>query len=327
MKSLKFALSILVLAILAGCQNVEFKKSSGGVPYKIFSGTKKGDSVRAGTIVKYQVIQKIKDSVIYSSYERKRPEYFQTRPTEGKAAYSNIKSTVEEIISKSKEGDSIYLVQATDSLMKDNPQQTMFKKGQQLVTTIRIEKVYKSEAEANADYLKEQAAGYEENKKQGLTSFRKDTAAQASIQKDDKVIGDYLKSHNIQAEKNEWGIYIERLTPGQGPKPKFGQYSNVNYKGMHLSGEPFDQGTMPVQVGVSQVVYGFMEGVSQMSKGEKARVYIPSMLGYGPQGSPPKIGPNEILIFELNVLDITDTAPEAPQRQPVQQPAENKRPK
>ena len=96
---------------------------------------------------------------------------------------------------------------------------------------------------------------------------------------------------------------------------------------MHLSGEPFDQGTMPVQVGVSQVVYGFMEGVSQMSKGEKARVYIPSMLGYGPQGSPPKIGPNEILIFELNVLDITDTAPEAPQRQPVQQPAENKRPK
>ena len=67
MKSLKFALSILVLAILAGCQNVEFKKSSGGVPYKIFSGTKKGDSVRAGTIVKYQVIQKIKDSVIYSS--------------------------------------------------------------------------------------------------------------------------------------------------------------------------------------------------------------------------------------------------------------------
>jgi len=334
MKSSKIVLSILAVSILfAACQSVEFRKSSGGVPYKIFS-SKKGDSARAGTIVKYEVTQKIKDSVIYSSYERKHPEYFQVRPAGEKATYSNIKATVEEVISKAKEGDSIYLTQATDSLIKENPQQTAFKKGQQLVTTIRIEKVYKSEAEANADYMKEQAAGYEENKKQGLASFKKDTAAQASIQRDDKEIEDYLKAHNIQAEKNEWGLYIERLTPGGGPKPKFGEYSNVNYKGMDLSGEVFDQGTMPVQVGVSQVVYGFMEGVSQLTKGEKARIYIPSMLGYGPQGSPPRIKPNEILIFELQVLDITDKAPAQPQQpqvqpqqQPVQQPTDNKKQK
>ena len=327
MKSSKIIVGILSMAIaFTACQNVEFKKSSGGVPYKIFSSSKKGDSVRSGSIIKYQVIQKIKDSILYSSYERKKPEYFQLRPVMEKAAYSNIKATVEEIISKTKEGDSIYLVQATDSLIKQNPQQTMFKKGQQLVTTIRIEKVYKTEAEANADFLKEQAAGYDENKKQGLASFKKDTAAQASIQRDDKLIDDYLKSHNIQAEKNEWGIYIERLVPGQGPKPKFGQYSNVNYKGMNLSGEVFDQGTMPVQVGMSQVVYGFMEGVSQLSKGEKARVYIPSILGYGPQGSPPKIQPNQVLVFELEVLDITDTAP-AQQQQPVQLPTDDKKQK
>jgi FKBP-type peptidyl-prolyl cis-trans isomerase FkpA len=323
MKSSKIIVGILSMAIaFSACQNVEFKKSSGGVPYKIFS-SKKGDSVRPGTIIKYQVVQKTKDSILYSSYERKKPEYFQCQPATDKAAYGNIKATVEEIISKTKEGDSIYLVQSTDSLMKQNPQQTMFKKGQEVVTTIRIEKVYKSEADANADFLKVQAAGYDENKKQGLAGFKKDTAAQASIQKDGRVIEDYLKAHNLQAEKNEWGIYIERLRPGQGPKPKFGQYSNVNYKGMDLSGQVFDQGTMPVQVGMSQVVYGFMEGVSQMSKGENARVYIPSILGYGPQGSPPKIQPNQVLIFELEVLDITDAAPA--QQQPVQQPAENKR--
>ncbi|HEY6956511.1 MAG TPA: FKBP-type peptidyl-prolyl cis-trans isomerase [Flavisolibacter sp.] len=334
MKSSKTVLSILAVSMLfAACQSVEFRKSSGGVPYKIFS-SKKGDSVRVGTIVKYEVIQKIKDSTLYSSYERKRPEYFQVRPAGEKATYANIKATVEEVIGKAKEGDSIYLAQATDSLIKENPQQSMFKKGQQLVTTIRIEKVYKNETDANADYMKEQAAGYEENKKQGLVSFKKDTAAQASIQKDDKEIEDYLKAHNIQAEKNEWGLYIERITPGSGPKPKFGQYSNVNYKGMDLAGEVFDQGTMPVQVGVSQVVYGFMEGVSQLSKGEKARIYIPSMLGYGPQGSPPRIKPNEILVFELQVLDITDKAPAQPQQpqvqpqqQPAQQPTDDKKQK
>jgi FKBP-type peptidyl-prolyl cis-trans isomerase FkpA len=318
MKSSKVVLGILVVAVsFAACQSVDFKKTSAGIPYKLFS-SKKGDSVRQGSIVKYWVVQKVKDSVIYSSYERKKPEYFQVQPSTENASYTNIRVTVEELISKSKEGDSIYLVQATDSLIKENPQQSLFKKGGQLITTIKIDKVYKNADEANADYLKEQAAGYADNKKEGLASFKKDTAAQASIQKDDKIISDYLNAHNIKAEKNEWGIYIERLAPGQGPKPNFGQFSNVHYIGKHLSGEVFDQGTMPVQIGVSQVVFGFMEGVSQMSKGEKARVYIPSALGYGPQGSPPKIQPNEVLIFELEVLDISDKQPE--QQQPGQQP-------
>ena len=115
MKSSKIVLSILVLAVaLTACQSVEFKKSSGGVPYKIFS-SKKGDSVKVGSIVKYQVIQKIKDSVLYSSYNRKHPEYFQVRPSAEKGTYGNIKSTVEEVISKAKEGDSIYLAQSTDN--------------------------------------------------------------------------------------------------------------------------------------------------------------------------------------------------------------------
>lgn len=320
MKSSKIVLSTLVVAMsIAACQSVDFKKTSSGIPYKLYS-SKKGDSVRQGSIVKYWVMQKVKDSVVYSSYKNGRAEYFQVQPSTEKATYTNIRATVEELISRSKEGDSLYMVQATDSLIKENPQQALFKKGEQLITTIKIEKVYKTEEEARTDAIKEQAAGYEQSKKEGLAGFKKDTAAQASIQKDDKIIADYLNAHNIKAEKSEWGIYIERLSPGQGPKPNFGQYSNVHYVGKHLNGEVFDEGTMPVQIGVSQVVFGFMEGVSQLSKGEKARVYIPSALAYGEQGSPPKIQPNEVLIFELEVLDITDKDPAPQQQQPVQQP-------
>lgn len=322
MKSSKMIVSILALVFtISACQSVEFKKTSAGIPYKIYSSSK-GDSVHIGSFVKYEVIQKVGDSVLYSSYKLKKPEYFQVKASGAKLSYGDIKANAEEIIAKAKKGDSIYLVQSTDSLIKESPQQTMFKKGQQLVTTIKVEEVYKSVDEANADYIKEQRAGYEESMKQNLASFKKDTAAQNSIQKDDKIIEDYLKAHNIQAEKNEWGIYIERLAPGQGPKPTFGQFSNVKYKGMHLSGEPFDQNTMAVQIGVSQVVFGFMEGVSELSKGEKARIYIPSLLAYGPQGNPPRIQPNENLIFEIEVMDITDKqpTPEQPQ-QPVQQPS------
>jgi FKBP-type peptidyl-prolyl cis-trans isomerase len=320
MKSSMIALSILALAMtFAACQYVDFKKTSAGIPYKIFS-SKKGDSVHVGSIVKYEVVQKVKDSVLFSSYQQGRPFYFEVKPQTEKLTYSNIRGAAEEVMAKSKAGDSIYLVQSADSLLKENPDQSLFKKGQQVVTTLRVEAVYKNGDEANAAYIKEQAAGYEENKKQGLESFKKDTAAQASIQKDDKIIEDYLKAHNIQAEKNEWGIYIEKMTPGEGPKPKYGQFSNIKYKGMLLSGEVFDQNVMPVQIGLSQVAFGFMEGVAQLSKGEKARIYIPSALAYGSQGNPPKILPNEILVFELEVLDITDKMPmqQQQQQQPVQ---------
>jgi FKBP-type peptidyl-prolyl cis-trans isomerase FkpA len=319
MKSSKIVLGSLTVAmIFAACQSVDFKKTKAGIPYKLFSSNK-GDSVRQGSIVKYWVMQKVKDSVLYSSYDKKRPEYFQVQPITEPATYTNIRVSVEELISKSKEGDSLYLVQATDSMMKENPQQTLFKKGDQLITTIKIEKVYKNADEANADYMKEQASSYEQSEKDMLATIKKDTALQASVQKDSKVIEDYLKSHNIQAEKSEWGFYMERLAPGEGPKPKFGQFSNVKYKGMNLSGEVFDEGVYPVQIGMAQVVPGFAQGVNQLSKGGKARVYIPSALGYGPQGSPPKIQPNEILVFDLEALDISDKAP-ASEQQPGQQP-------
>jgi len=317
MKFSKIGLGVLAISVaIAACQNVDFKKTSAGIPYKIFS-SKSGDSARPGTIVRYEVIQKIKDSVMYSSYALQQSAYAEIKPSSQPLDYANTRGNVEEILSKAKEGDSIYLVQSTDSLLKQSPQSTL-KRGEQLVTTIRVVDIYKSRDEANADIMKQEGVAYEKNKSQGLENFKKDTAAQASIQKDDKIIEDYLKAHNIQAEKNQWGLYIQRLAPGQAAKPKFGQFSNVRYKGMHLSGEVFDQNTMPVQIGISRVVFGFMEGVSELSKGEKARIYIPSLLGYGPQGNPPKIKPNEVLIFEIEVLDISDKEP-APQQQPVPQ--------
>lgn len=318
MKFVRIALGVSLLAILfSSCQSVDFKKTTAGIPYKLFP-SKNGDSVKLGSIVKYEVVQKIKDSLLYSSYQQKRPEYFQDQAVnlnQQKLQYTDIKGNVEEILRKAKEGDSIYIVQATDSLIKQNPQIT-FKKGDQLITTIKVEKVYKNNEEASADMMKEQGAMYEENKTKGHEQFLKDTAAQSSIQKDDKVIEDYLKAHNIQAEKDQWGIYFEHLTPGQGPKAKFGQFANVKYKGMLLNGQVFDQGVYPVQIGMAQVVFGFMEAASQLSKGEKIRAYIPSLLGYGPQGSPPKIQPNSILVFEMENLDITDKQP-MPQQQPV----------
>lgn len=313
MKSSKFALGILVVAIsFAACQNVEFKKTSSGIPYKIFS-SKKGDSVKMGSFVKYDVIVKTKDTVIFNSYATKSPIYVQIKPQTEKPTYANIRATVEGLLTNTKEGDSLYLVQASDSLLKQNPDLSVYKKGQQVITTIKVQKVFKTQDEANADMYKAQIPTKEElaqnykMMRQNVDAYMKDSANAASLQRDDKIIEDYLKAHNINAKKTEWGVYFEELAPGSGPKPTIRQYAKVNYKGMHLSGEVFDQGTIPnVQLGGPGTIPGFWLGILELQKGGKGRVYIPSLLGYGAQGQAPKIKPNEVLIFELELLDVSD---------------------
>jgi len=273
--------------------------------------------------VKYQVIQKLNDSVLLNTYTTKKPFYFEVKPQLQTPNYADTRATAEQIIAKAKEGDSIYLVQSTDSLIKQNPQQTLYKKGQRVVTTIRIEKVFKNEEEANAAYYKEQIPSKEElaenykMMRQNFGAYMKDSANAASLQRDDKIIEDYLKAHGINAKKTEWGVYVQEITPGTGPKPTIRQYANVNYKGMHLSGEVFDQGPYPnVQIGGQGTIPGFWLGILELQKGGKGRIYIPSLLGYGAQGNPPKIKPNEILIFEIELLDISDVPfPEQPQGQ------------
>ena len=82
---------------------------------------------------------------------------------------------------------------------------------------------------------------------------------------------------------------------------------------MHLSGEVFDSGTYPLQIGSRGSIPGFEYGIKAMQKGGKAKIFIPSSLGYGAQGSPPTIKPNEILVFELELVDISNSpAPPPP---------------
>ena len=129
---------------------------------------------------------------------------------------------------------------------------------------------------------------------------------------DNKLIEDHLKANNITTERSPWGAYVQVIEPGTGPKPTFGKYVNIKYNGMNLSGQSFDSGVYPIQFGKGGSIKGFEEGVRNLGTGGKARVFIPSMLGYGPQGSPPKIQPNQVLMFDVEVLSIGDSAPIPP---------------
>lgn len=280
------------LAVMAGsCNSVDFQKTKGGMPYKLFEGKKDGKKIEAGNYIKVNFRQKLNDSVLFSTYESMplyTPVPEQTRPYD-----------ITEVLPTLKEGDSVYAVQAIDTFMAQNPGMLppQFKKGDKLITTVKVLGVYKTPEEAKQAEEKDRAA---------------------MVQKEDAEVKNYLSKNNIQAQRVGSGTYVQILQPGQGPKITDGNFVSLMYKGSTFGGKVFDTNmdssfhhTDPLTtvVGSQGMIKGFDEGLHELSKGAKAKLYIPSMLAYGPQPPSPDIKPFENLIFEIEVLDVKDKAP------------------
>ncbi len=107
----------------------------------------------------------------------------------------------------------------------------------------------------------------------------------------------------------ESGLQYEVLGEGDGARPEISDRVSLHYKGTLLDGTQFDtsyDGAEPVEFGVGAVIPGFSEGLQLMAVGSHYRLFIPSNLAYGAQGSPPLIGPNATLIFEVEMLGIVE---------------------
>jgi FKBP-type peptidyl-prolyl cis-trans isomerase FkpA len=307
--------AISFAALLASCNSIDFQKTKSGVPYKVYAD-KAGRQIADGDIVKFQVIQKLKDSVLFNSYNQGMPQYVRLQANAPMPAnYNNIQANILEIMPKLKTGDSVYFAQSADSFIKQSPdivKQINIKKGDQIVTTIRIVNAFKNVADAQQDQDKE-----------SFKAFSHNPQIQTQMSKDDQAIQQYLSANHISAQKTDWGTYVQVITPGKGPKPANGKFVSLRYKGAGMDGQEFDSNEkpgaplLPLQIGAGGSIKGFEDGVKQLSKGAKARIFIPSMLGYGPQGNPPRIQPNENLIFDVEVVDITDAPPA---QQPSVQP-------
>lgn len=103
------------------------------------------------------------------------------------------------------------------------------------------------------------------------------------------------------------GLQYTVLTNGTGARPIPSSRVRVHYHGTLLDGTVFDssvQRNQPAEFGLGQVIAGWTEGLTLMPVGAKYRFWIPSELGYGQNGSPPTIGPNSVLVFEVELLQI-----------------------
>ncbi len=103
------------------------------------------------------------------------------------------------------------------------------------------------------------------------------------------------------------GLQYEVLTEGKGTKPTAADRVTVHYKGTLLNGEEFDSSYsrgQPVTFPLANVIPGWTEGVQLMTPGSKYKFVIPSELAYGERGAGVKIGPNETLVFEVELISV-----------------------
>ena len=120
----------------------------------------------------------------------------------------------------------------------------------------------------------------------------------------------YLAENGAKADvvTTQSGLQYEVLRAGDGPTPTAGQSLRLHYRGTLPDGREFDSSYdgEPVVFAVGQLVPGFNEALMLMPAGSHYRVVLPGDLAYGPQRRSELIGPNQTLVFEIEVLEIVD---------------------
>ena len=291
-------LLIFAGAILVSCGKTSYRKTPGGMAYQIFPG-KDTQRVYAGNFVKLHLTQKIKDSVYFSS-NGSLPVYIPvnaaTQPYD-----------LSEVWTSLKVGDSMVATQMMDTFIKRSPQNIppQFKKGDKIITYVKILAVFTSDSAAKADE--------EKGKNEWLAG-------------EIKTVEKYLADKKVTAQKTPSGAFIEITNPGTGNTAVTGNYVTVNYTGTSWSGKRFDSNTdtafhhaepYSFVAGVGQMSKGFDEAILFLKKGGKGKIYIPSLLAYGAQPGTPLIKPYENLMFDIELLDIKDKAPVQPTMPPI----------
>ena len=151
-----------------------------------------------------------------------------------------------------------------------------------------------------------------------MAEFGKKMRAQeaAKIAASDPAAGKNLKEGKefLAANKEKKGVVTtasglqyQVITEGKGASPKKTDVVRVHYHGTLLNGKVFDSSVdrkEPAEFPVNRVIPGWTEALQKMKVGDKWKLFIPSDLAYGANSPGDPIGPNSLLIFEVELLEI-----------------------
>lgn len=284
--------TVLAAATLFFASCNKFDKTKSGMPYKIERGNAK-EKFKNGQLIKVHVEYKIKDSLLNNTFGH-IPIYFPIDTNRfGKYNFT-------EIIFDCGVGDKVDFKLSVDTLKKMGQldYNKDFKRGDFINGKIHFLQVFATEAEMQADYMKE---------------------VEAEKQREIKDVKDYAAKNKYKVSATTPGgvaIVIEK--DGEGPRIDSGKQAMVYYKGSLTSnGYEFDSNIkngvkgepLAIVVGTKSVIQGWEEGLKYFSKGAKGKLIIPAMMAYGQQGSPPVIPPYANLVFDIEIADIKTPEP------------------
>jgi FKBP-type peptidyl-prolyl cis-trans isomerase len=297
-----------LILVATGCNEQKFKKDKDGTEYKIIRNSN-GKKAVAGNFmeVNYTAIYKTngKDSILFSSVEASQPRFIPYDTVQLPAYFKEVN-----------EGDSLVIRQSTDSIMKYGQGAPFMEKGQYIYQTFKIAKVLTNKEAADSAQKTYIAAAKKYHTKKAIENVEKTIATSDSLVKaDDKIIQDYMAKNNLKGSKTKWGTYVVIEKPGTGPMIGDTDVAVVNYTGRTFNDSTFDSNTDPkfghpeplyVDMSGFQLIPGWIDGLHLMQKGSKGKIIVPSYLGYGKTGRPPRIDPNSNLVFDIEVTDVVN---------------------
>ncbi len=132
-----------------------------------------------------------------------------------------------------------------------------------------------------------------------------------------KEEGEQFLAENAEkdgVETLDSGLQYKVLEEGDGPSPGSEDSVSVHYVGTLLDGTEFDSSRErgePATFGVNEVIPGWTEALQLMKEGATWKLFVPPSLAYGAGGTGGMIGPEQTLIFEVELLEVNPEDAEA----------------
>lgn len=295
--------AIAVSIVFTACENSPYpgyEMSESGLFTKFYKHDENGVTPKVGDVVQLSLIVKNhKDSILTNSkdpkYNNPGKDYYEFPLME-----SEFNGSMEEALQTMAAGDSASFLISVDSMYKGKDLPPFLAKGTMLTYEVALRKITpKAEAEAL------------QKKKQEEFQRQMDSVKNEELANLEK----YLADNKITTTPTSTGLYYMELKKGKGEKLKMGDKIKVNYTGRFLDGSVFDTSDEkvakeagvyqdgrpygPVEFTVGGLIPGFNEAMMMMNPGTKAKLIIPSAIGYGDGGG--QFPPYETLVFDVEL--------------------------